>query len=73
MWGKATLQEHKVFITLLEDDRMDAGGRATQDAKAENNYKTKALPRLNTKHSAAKMNSKDQHALTFDIRTTSPN
>jgi len=52
---------------------MDAGGRATQDAKAENNYKTKALPRLNTKHSAAKMNSKDQHALTFDIRTTSPN
>jgi len=61
MWGKVTLQEHKVFIALLEDDCMDAGGRATQEAKAENNYTTKALPSLNTKHSAAKMNSKVQH------------
>ncbi len=42
---------------------MDAEGRATQDAKAENNYTTKALPSLNAKLSAAKMNSKGQHAL----------
>jgi len=42
---------------------MDAGGRATQEAKAENNYTTKALPSLNAKLSAAKMNSKGQHAL----------
>ncbi len=41
---------------------MDAGGRATQDAKAEDNYTTKALPSLNAKHAAAKSYSKEQHA-----------
>ena len=49
---------------------MDAGGRATQEAKAENNYTTKALPSLNAKKSAAKMYSKDKHApkaLLFDF------
>ncbi len=42
---------------------MDAGARAKQEARAENDYTIQALPCINTKQTAAKTNLKDLHAL----------